>query len=206
MRKKKDRSSASRTAAASMFVGFLMVGLAIPTVLVLVLANTALAKKPNPIVHRVIAGGPDACAFLLNDPTAHPGCDGNWSLEAIKYADGTVTGQYSDRFANGGGMHAVIDCLVVDETTHQAWVSGTVTQLRFGAFDLLDQSAFLFVASVQDNGTSVNDLVDKISHTVVDDVNDFFFEGPFIGPCDDLDDPDGLLNLIDSPDGEVIVE
>jgi hypothetical protein len=185
-----------------MFVGFLMVGLAIPTVLVLVLANTALAKKPNPIVHRVIAGGPDACLFLVG--SEQPGCDGNWSLEAIEYADGTVTGQYIDRFAKGGGMHAVIDCLVVDG--NQAWVSGTVTQLRFGAFNLLDQSAFVFVASVQDNGTSVNDPVDKISHTVVDDVNDFFFGGPFVGPCDDLDDPDDLLELIDSPDGEVIVE
>jgi len=189
-----------------MFVGFLMVGLAIPTVLVLVLANTALAKKPNPIVHRVIAGGPDACAVLLDDPTAHPGCDGNWSLVAIEYADGTVTGQYIDRFANGDGLKAVIDCLVVDETTHQAWVSGTVTQLRIDGDDWTYTSDFLFVASVQDNGTSVHDPVDKISHTVLEDVNDRFFGGPFVGPCDALEDPDGLLDLIDSPDGQVIVE
>ena len=203
MKKQKDRGAASRTAVASMFVGFLMVGLAIPTVLVLVLANTALAKKPNPIVHRVIAGGPDACLAIYNAP--HPGCDGNWSFEAIEYADGTVKGQYSDRFANGNGMHAVIDCLVV--VGNRAWVSGTVTQLRIDGDDWTHTSAFLFVASVEDNGTSAGDPVDRISTTWVEDVNDIFFPGEFIGPCNDLHDPEHFLDILhDAPDGQVIVE
>ena len=90
----------------------------------LILTTVAFAK--GPVVHRVSVGGPDACALL--DGT-HPGCDGDFSLTAIEYADGSVSGQYTDRFANGDGFHAVIDCLVVDG--NQAWVSGVITSGRF---------------------------------------------------------------------------
>jgi hypothetical protein len=91
----------------------------------LILTTMAFAK--GPVVHRVRVGSPDACLALVG--AAHPGCDGNFSLTAIEYADGSVSGQYTDRFANGDGFHAVIDCLVVEG--NRAWASGVITSGRF---------------------------------------------------------------------------
>jgi hypothetical protein len=90
-------------------------------VLGLMLATVAVAAK-GPITHSVIAGGPDACRSVFD---VHPGCDGNYSLTATLYADGSVSGQYTDRFGKFGGLTAVIDCLYVDGS--DAWVSGVVT-------------------------------------------------------------------------------
>jgi hypothetical protein len=84
------------------------------------------------------------------------------------YADGSVSGQYTDRFANGDGFHAVIDCLVVDG--NRVWVSGVITSGRFTdpdtgeVFDLAGLDVF---TSVQDNGTSANDPVDQISFSFI---------------------------------------
>ena len=64
--------------------------------LVLVLGPAAFAT--GPVVHHVTAGGPDACVFFGFE---HPGCDGNFSLVAHEYADGSVSGQYTDRFRTG---------------------------------------------------------------------------------------------------------
>lgn len=201
MRKQKDRGADRRTAAASIIVGLLMVGLATTTVLVLVLANTASAKPKNPIVHTVIAGGPDACAFLFE---AHPGCDGNYSLQAFQYADGTASGQYVDRFANGNGMNAVIDCLTVEG--NRAWISGTIIRGQYSFVDddgvevVVDISGLDFVTSVQDNGTSANDAVDQISYSWICEAD---FPENCLGPCTDKNE--GVF-LFDSPDGDVIVD
>ena len=86
----------------------------------------AMASATSPIEHRVSVGTPDACLHLAG---THPGCDGNFSLTAIKRTDGSVSGQYTDRFAHGDGFHAVVDCLVVDG--NQAWVSGVITSGSF---------------------------------------------------------------------------
>ncbi len=80
-------------------------------VLVLLLTTVASARGRNPILHRVHVGGPDACDEFGD----LPGCDKNFSLVAIEYADGSVRGQYTDQFGDGtGGFHAVINCVEVD--------------------------------------------------------------------------------------------
>jgi hypothetical protein len=153
------------------------------------LVLTTVAWATGPVVHKVSAGGPDACVAFGAE---HPGCDGNFSLTAIQYADGSVSGQYTDRFARGDGFHAVIDCLVVEG--NQAWVSGVITQGTFTdpdtgeVFDLAGLDVF---TSVQDNGTSANDPVDQIS---------FSFIGEEI-PCTEQENVD----LLDAPEGQVTV-
>jgi hypothetical protein len=151
---------------------------------------TTMAWAKGPVVHRVSVGSPDACLALVG--ATHPGCDGNFSFTAIEYADGSVSGQYTDRFANGDGFHAVIDCLVVDG--NRAWVSGVITSGRVTdpdtgeVFDLAGLDVF---TSVQDNGTSANDPVDQIS---------FSFIGEEI-PCTEQENVD----LLDAPEGQVTV-
>ena len=148
--------------------------------LVLVTASSA----DSPIANRVSAGGPDACVSLLGGD--HPGCDANYSLTATLLTDGTARGQWTDRFANGDGFHAVIDCVSVSGNT--AWVSGTITHGTVGDFDL---AGFDVSTSVQDNGKSANDPPDKIS---------FSFIG-FGLPCS-LQVP---FDLGDAPEGQVQV-
>jgi hypothetical protein len=153
----------------------------------LMLASAAVAM--GPVTHRVSAGGPDACVEFGFE---HPGCDGNYSLVAVEYADGTVTGQYTDRFANGSGFHAVIDCLVLDGD--DAWVSGVITS---GTVTFPDGEVFhltdLFVSTrVRDNGESANDPPDQIGLSFLE------FEEL---PCTDKPDDE----LLDAPDGQVVV-
>ena len=149
-----------------------------------------MASATSPIVHRVSVGGPDACvAFGF----IHPGCDGNFSLTAIKYADGSVSGQYTDRFAHGDGFHAVVDCLVVEG--NRAWVSGvisrgTITDPDTG--EVFDLAGLYVFTSAQDNGTSSNDPPDQISFS-------FFDFDPI--PCTEQFDVD----LMDAPEGQVTV-
>lgn len=156
---------------------------ALTIVLALVLATTASAG--GRVAHRVSAGGPDACVAFGFE---HPGCDANFSLVGIVYADGSMSGQYTDRFANGNGFHAVIDCVSV--VGNEAWVSGVITSGTFDGFDLTG----LFVAArVQDNGTSANDPADKISFSIIT-----FDPEP---PCTDHVPYD----LFDAPEGQVVV-
>jgi hypothetical protein len=169
-------------------VGPVVVVSLVAVAVALILTTMAFAK--GPVVHRVSVGSPDACLALVG--AEHPGCDGNFSFTAIEYADGSVSGQYTDRFANGDGFHAVIDCLVVDG--NRAWVSGVITSGRFTdpdtgeVFDLAGLDVF---TSVQDNGTSANDPVDQIS---------FSFIG-FEIPCTEQENVD----LLDAPEGQVTV-
>ena len=118
----------------------------------------------GPITHHVSVGSPDACAFF----DLKPGCDANFSLTANVFADGSVRGEYTDRFryyGPGDGFHAKIDCVSVDG--NEAWVSGVITSGTSGGFDLTG----LYVATrVRDNGTSANDPPDEISLSWISDV------------------------------------
>jgi len=153
-------------------------------VLALMLVTAASAK--GPVAQHVSAGGPDACIAL---GFTHPGCDGNFSLTATISADGSMSGQYTDRFANGNGFHAVIDCVSV--VGNEAWVSGVITS---GTFDGFDLTGLPVSTRVRDNGTSANDPPDQISFS-------FIGEG-FAVPC--TDQPD--YPLFDTPQGQVVIK
>jgi len=163
---------------------------ALTLTLVLVLVLATMTAASSPIVHRVSVGGPDYCSSI----GLSPGCDKNFSLVAFQYADGSASGQYTDRFGGGwGGFHAVIDCLVVDG--NKAWISGVVTQgvlhdpVSGEDFDLVGQPVS---TRVRDNGTSAKDPADQISMS-------HFFE--HFKPCTET--PDHLL--FDVPQGQVKV-
>ena len=163
---------------------------ALTVVLTLVLATTALAQ--GPVTQHVSAGGPDACiAFGFE----HPGCDGNFSLTGNVYADGSMSGQYTDRFARGSGFHAVIDCVSV--VGNEAWVSGVITQGTFtdpNTGEVFDLTGLPVSTRVVDNGTSANDPADQISFSVIG-------EG-FAVPCTEHPQYD----LFDAPQGQVVIK
>jgi hypothetical protein len=151
-------------------------------VLVLMLAPTASAQ--GPVAHRVHAGGPDNCTAF----GARPGCEANFSLLAIEFADGRVAGQYTDRSARGHGFQAVIDCLSI--AGNDAWISGVIIQ---GTLPGGGDSAGLPVATrVRDNGTSAHDSPDEISYSFVGDDT----------PCTDQFN----YPLFPVPQGQVVVE
>ncbi len=113
------------------------------------------------VVHRVTAGGPDACVSF----GGKPGCDGNYSFVAFQYADGSGSGQYTDRFARGEGIHGIIDCVRV--VGKAAWVSGWITSgTGFNGFDL---TGLPFTTLVVDNGTSAQQPPDQIASSHVGD-------------------------------------
>jgi hypothetical protein len=143
------------------------------------LMQVSAASATSPIVHRAVAGTPDACEFFAD---THPGCDGDYAWTAIERADGSVSGQYSDRFSRGFGVRGVIDCLAVEG--NRAWVSGLITDgFLAGQY---------FSSSAQDNGTSANDPVDQIGRTSISDE-------PL--DCSTKD----AVELADAPDGQVTV-
>ena len=115
-----------------------------------------------------------------------PGCDGNLSLVATQYADGTASGQYTDRFSHGGGIKAVVDCVRV--VGNQAWVSGWITSGRAGDNDL---AGLPFTTRVQDNSTSGAQPPDQVSTSHVGDET----------PCSEMVPWD----LFDMPQGQVVV-
>jgi len=102
-----------------------------------------LASAPalaDGVQHFVSVGGPD------QDPTNHT--DANFSLVAIQFGDGTVSGQWTDQFGQGqGGIHVQINCLSVQG--NEAWVSGFVSS---GTFNGADLSGLPVITRVQDNG------------------------------------------------------
>jgi hypothetical protein len=112
---------------------------------------------------------------------------------AVQYADGSVSGQFIDRFWQGWGFHATIDCLYVDG--NDAWVSGEITSGYFGGEDRIGEP---ISARVRDNGTSANDPPDQISYSHIGaDGGDH----PH-GTCDEQPDYEQL----DVPQGQVVVK
>ena len=123
------------------------------------------------------AGGPDACAGL----GIKPGCDGNFSIVAFQYADGSASGRYADRFARGNGNIGIVDCVRV--VGNQAWVSGWITSGQ--------NTGLPFTTLVVDNSTSVQQAPDQIASSHTDDPT----------PCTDMVPWD----LLDAPQGQVTV-
>jgi hypothetical protein len=108
------------------------------------------------VLHSVHVGSPDLCTF----GGAQPGCDGNWSVTALKFDDGTVRGEFIDRWTEGVGVKGKVNCLIVDG--NRAWMSGT------GYFyDNGRVTEGAFAISAKDNGVSVGDTPDLISTTLI---------------------------------------
>jgi len=148
-------------------------------------AVTLQASARGPVVHRVTVGGPDACVGF----GAKPGCDANFSMVAKEYADGSVNGQWTDRFSQafgGGGIHVSVNCLVV--SGNEAWISGVDSKEPGGFAE--------WTTMVRDNGTSANDPADQIG---------FSLPSFFIGDCNAQFDFDGNGILFDAPQGQVVV-
>ena len=149
---------------------------------VLVFLAAAVTAQAQ-VVHRAHAGGPDACdSFGLP-----PGCDANFSLNALEFADGSVGGNFTDRFPGGDGFHAKIDCLSI--AGNDAWVSGVITRGAIGDFDL---TGFPVATRVRDNGTSKNDPADELSFSWIGDPTPCYFQIDY--------------DLVPVPQGQVVVE
>jgi len=127
-----------------------------------------LSASHGPVVHGVVAGTPDICGAF----GARPGCDGNWSLAARQYADGTVEGEFQDVWGGGGqpGIHAVIDCIHIQPAPNPAftdvWVSGTVTSPA-------ELAGLPMITRARDRGTSSQDPDDFVGLTFVDPVQNY---------------------------------
>jgi hypothetical protein len=154
----------------------------------LLAAIPALAGRP---VHSVHVGTPDAQGICF-DPG--PGCEANYSLTAIEYADGSVSGQYTDQSGHGtGGFHAVIDCLVVEG--NQAWVSGIITHETYT--DDGEYVGWPVSARVVANGTSAGDPPDQITFSNIGE--------PYFRDCSLKADEANWHELYDVPQGQVQV-
>lgn len=154
---------------------------------------TTAAAAGGPVTGRVTVGGPDSCdGFGLS-----PGCDKNFSLVAIKHADGSVSGQWDDQWGGGaGGIHAEIDCLVIEGD--EAWVSGVVTQGVYHdpqSGEDWDLTGLPVGALVRDNGSSAKDPADQISYSI------FGFQDSFRVCTEQPAYP-----LFDAPQGQVVIE
>lgn len=162
------------------------------SVLLISLLLATVAAAGGPVTGRVIVGGPDVCAAFGESP----GCDKNFSLVAIKYADGRVSGQWTDRFGGGlGGFHAEVDCLVTDG--NDAWVGGVVTKGVIHdpeSGEDFDLSSIRVSTMVRDNGTSANDPADQISFSFLE------FDAPYRTCTEQPTYP-----LFDVPQGQVLI-
>ena len=112
----------------------------------------------------------------------------SFTLIAIIYADGSVSGQYTDQFPQiGGGFHAVLDCVSI--VGNDVWVSGTIIT---GSADGQDLAGLPVATRVRDNGVSANDPPDDLSFSFIGDPT----------PCTEhVDYP-----LYTSPQGQVMIK
>jgi hypothetical protein len=133
----------------------LVVGATGAIVLGLAVAGPAAAGG---ILHSVHVGSPDLCTFM----GAKPGCDGNWSVTALQFDDGSVTGEFTDRWAMGSGVKGRVDCLVVDD--NRAWIGGTAEYFENGKV-----VQGIFLVSAADNGVAAvsGEPPDQISFTAI---------------------------------------
>jgi hypothetical protein len=151
----------------------------------------------NGVIFSVHVGGPDTCGN-------NPGCDKNFSLSAIQFADGSVKGQFTDGFSGGGGegIHATLDCLVVIDSPFPfeggkaAWVSGTITKgmNTNSRGETTDFAGLPVWAAVVDLGTSANDFPDLITISFIGDP----------APCYTFPDPMGNGGFLDR--GQVTIK
>jgi len=132
-------------------------------------ASPMVAAAVGGPIHRVVIGGPDVCSGF----GAKPGCDANFSLLALQYADGSVSGQWIDRFSQnfgGGGVFVEVDCVAIEGNT--AWIGGVMTRPASEAghraitrardlgtsYALEPDDRFLTVYNPEDIGVSANCL------------------------------------------------
>jgi hypothetical protein len=149
--------------------------------------RTLQASAGGQVVHQATAGSPDICTGVGDKP----GCDANFSLVALQRANGSVTGQWVDRFSQvngGGGIHVAINCLNV--IGNRAYVSGVVT--GSGLSEQVGQDA---LTKVVDNGRSANDPPDQLSISFVDTGVD----------CNAAPAFDDVIPLFSTPQGQVVV-
>lgn len=149
---------------------------------------TMQASAVSKVAHSVSAGSPDVCSAVGDKP----GCDANFSLTAIQYANGSVTGQWVDRVSQvngGGGTHVAVNCLNVID--NRAYISGVITQ---GNSDQIGQLA---LTKVVDNGRSQKDPPDEISVTIN-------FPGLDVD-CNGAPAFDGVIPIFAIPQGQVVV-
>lgn len=140
-------------------------------ILLAILATVSCGDRPTPlespagiapefssagrVIHRASLGGEDYCE-AIGRPT---GCDANFSLIALEYEDGTVSGQWQDTFGDEGeGIHVAIDCLHV--VGNVAVIGGVITHGTAYGRDAAGERA---LTAVVDNGTSANDPPDQLS-------------------------------------------
>ena len=162
------------------------------SVLLISLLFTTIASAGGPVTGRVTVGGPDVCAHfgLL------PGCDKNFSLVAIQYADGSVSGHWDDKWGGGfGGFHAEVNCLVIEGD--DAWIGGVITH---GAIrdpetkEEFDLTGLAVSTMVRDNGVTANDPADQISFSF------FEFDAPYRSCTEKPAYP-----LFNAPQGQAVV-
>jgi hypothetical protein len=149
---------------------------------------TLQASVGSQVVHSASAGSPDICSSVGDKP----GCDANFSLTAIQYANGSVKGQWVDRASQvngGGGVHVAVNCLNVID--NRAYISGVITQ---GNSDQIGQLA---LTKVVDNGHSQKDPPDEISITIN-------FPGLDVD-CNGAPAFDDVIPLFAIPQGQVVV-
>ena len=147
------------------------------------------ASAGSQVVHQATAGSPDICSAVGDKP----GCDANFSLVAVQRADGSVTGEWVDRFSQvngGGGVHVAVNCLNV--IGNRAYVSGVITQ---GNSDQIGQLA---LTKVVDNGRSTRDPPDQISVTIN-------FPGLDVD-CNGAPAFDDVIPIFATPQGQVVVQ
>ncbi len=142
-------------------------------VLALALLPVTVASAKGPVARHVSAGA--------RDPFA------NFSLTATIFADGSMSGQYTDQFRQiGGGFHAVLNCVSI--VGNDAWVSGVIIS---GTADGQDLTGLPVATRVRDNGVSANDPPDDVSFSFIGDPT----------PCTEhVDYP-----LFTSPQGQVVI-
>jgi hypothetical protein len=116
----------------------------------------------------------------------------------MQYADGRITGQLIDQYGSAGGLHAVVDCINIQEIPErvpvalEAWVGGVVTRPTH-------QAGHRIITRMRDNGTSANDLPDALSRGIVDPEEELFHSN-----CQDYPAPgwtyvyDDAGNVVDS--------
>jgi hypothetical protein len=139
--------------------------------------NQPYANAAGGVIHQVSVGGHDF---------TDPGVDKNFSLVGIVHSDGSVSGEYTDRFGvDQDGFHATVTCVSV--VGNQAWISGIIDAGTSGGVDLAGVPVLTRVA---DNGTSANDPPDAISFS--------FFSGVSCNAHPNLP-------LFPMPDGQVKV-
>lgn len=115
----------------------------------------ASAQASNAVANRVSVGGHDLDIAGTTDA--------NFSLVAIGFADGSASGQWSDRFGQqDGGIHVAVNCLSV--AGNQAWISGVITSGGAGGVDFTGLPAITRVADI---GSSANDAPDLISFSFI---------------------------------------